>query len=94
MIIVMEEINIDKRGRLVLPASIRKHIGLKEGGRVSVRLDGFRVVIEPIFEDLEESVKRWREMTLGFHAKPFTEDIQENWKWMSREYARRKLGIH
>ena len=89
----MEQIRIDKQGRLVLPASIREHLGLKNGGNVSVRLDGFRVVIEPVFENLEESVKTWRETTLMLHAKPFTEDVPESWKWMSREYARRKLGI-
>ena len=94
MILVEKTIKIDKQGRLVLPVSIRENIGLKDGGTVSVRLDGFRVVIEPVFENLEENVKTWRESTLKLDAEPFTEDIQESWKWISREYARRKLGIH
>jgi len=90
----MEQIiGIDKQGRLVLPASVRKSMGLKDGGKVSVRLDGFRVIIEPVFMDLEKSVKTWRESTLKLHVNPFTEDIPESWKWMSRDYARRKVGI-
>jgi len=90
----MEQIiRIDKQGRLVLPASVRESMGLKDGGKVSVRLDGFRVIIEPVFMDLEKSVKTWRESTLELHVNPFTEDITESWKWMSRDYARRKVGI-
>lgn len=93
MINVEQIVRVDRQGRLVLPAFIRKSVGLKDGGKVSVRLDGFRVIIEPVFTDLEKSVKSWRESTLKLHVTPFTEDVQESWKWMSRDYARRKLGI-
>lgn len=84
---------VDRQGRLVLPASIRENLGLTGGGRVSVRLDGSKVIIEPVFEDLEEGVKMWKESTLRLSVEPFTEDIEDSWKWMSREYARRKLGL-
>lgn len=93
MNLVEETVKIDKQGRLVLPAVIREKTGLKGGGKVSIRLDGPRVIIEPILENLEENVKRWKESTLRLHADPFTEEIHESWKWIDREYARRKLGI-
>ena len=45
-------------------------------------------------EDLEERVKKWREMALALHAEPFTEETEESWKWISLEYAKRKPGLH
>jgi len=77
---------------MVLPATIRERLKLKEGGEVIVRLDGFRVVIRPVSRKLEEDVRDWRELVWSLHAAPFTEEVEDSWKWMSREYAKRKLG--
>jgi len=33
---------MDKQGRIVLPARIRRAIGMEEGGKLLVRLDGAR----------------------------------------------------
>jgi AbrB family looped-hinge helix DNA binding protein len=93
VIFVGQIVVIDRQGRLVIPAEIREKIGMKNGGRVSVRLDGSKVIIEPVFEDLEERVQRWREFVMGLSLEPFKEDVSESWKWMSHEYARRKLGL-
>jgi hypothetical protein len=30
---------------------------------------------------------------MGLSLEPFKEDVRESWKWMSHEYARRKLGL-
>jgi len=32
-------------------------------------------------------------MALTAVAEPFTEETSEEWKWMSKEYAERKLGL-
>lgn len=90
----MEEIvRVDRQGRLVLPSHIRKSLGLKDGGSIFIRVDGSRAVLEPAFQDLSESVNEWKEATLRLKSKAFAEKVEESWKWMSREYARRKLGL-
>ncbi|MDJ0270531.1 MAG: AbrB/MazE/SpoVT family DNA-binding domain-containing protein [Aigarchaeota archaeon] len=88
-----DSINIDRQGRLVLPSHIRKLLGLKEGGRVTIRLDGRRAVLEPEPVDYKERVQEWVNSALALKAEAFTEESEESWKWMSREYARRKLGL-
>lgn len=94
MVHLMEEtIKVDRQGRLVLPSRIRKTLGLKDGGRIFIRVNGSRVVLEPAFEDLDNRVMEWKEVALGLKPEAFTEDVEESWKWMSLEYARRKLGL-
>jgi AbrB family looped-hinge helix DNA binding protein len=87
-------IKVDKQGRLVLPAGVRDRLRLgKSGGTVSIRLDGSRVVLQPVSEELEKRVEEWRGMVMALQVMPFAEDAGESWKWMSPEYARRKLGL-
>ena len=50
-------------------------------------------VIQLIKRNLKSRVAEWREMALSLHAEPFAEDVEESWRWMSREYAERKLGF-
>lgn len=86
-------VKIDKQGRLVIPSSIREALGLKGGGEAVIRLDGLKLVIEVVDKDLERRVEEWRRTALSLRAEPFAEEVGEGWKWMSREYAERKLGI-
>lgn len=88
-----ETVNIDKQGRIVVPAHLRETLGIKEGGEVSIRLDGTRLIIEPVPEDLEERVTEWIQHTRNQRTEAFTEEATESWKWMSNEYARKKLGL-
>jgi AbrB family looped-hinge helix DNA binding protein len=90
---VEDTVTVDRQGRLVLPSRIREVLGLKEGGHVSIRLDGSRVILEPTSKDLNEKVQEWTSLALSLKAEAFTEEFKESWKWMSREYARRKLGL-
>lgn len=88
-----EKVGVDKQGRLVLPADLRETLGIKDGGQVSVRLDGARLILEPISEDLEETVAEWSRQARGRGGEALAEDAPDSWKWMSREYARKKLGL-
>jgi len=96
-----EFVKVDKQGRLVLPARIRKSLGLNAGGLVSIKRDGSKVVIEPkLTAGLEGRVNRWAKETLQMKAKMFSDHARVNdeksidsMSWMSREYAKRKLGI-
>jgi len=66
---------------------------LKEGGHVSIWLDGSRLILKPISKDLKEKVQEWASLALSLRVEAFTEESKESWKWMSREYAKRKLGL-
>jgi AbrB family looped-hinge helix DNA binding protein len=108
MVIIMVEdgpgestVEVDRQGRMVLPSRFRERLGLKKGGRVSVRLeDSSKVVIEPkVDEGVEERARSWLGMALStrveaFSAKADKGKSKAGWsKWMSSDYARRKLGL-
>lgn len=93
MVYIVEFVKIDKQGRLVIPASIRRAFGINGETEAIVRAEGGRIIIELISRDTEGSINRWVEDALNSNLKPFTEDIRESWKWISGEYAERKLGI-
>jgi AbrB family looped-hinge helix DNA binding protein len=90
-------IEVDSQGRMVLPSRLRERLGLKKGGRVSVRLEESKVVIEPkTSESVKERVDKWANLALCNRAQAFSEERKgssKSWKWMSHDYARRKLGL-
>ncbi|MCS7367059.1 MAG: AbrB/MazE/SpoVT family DNA-binding domain-containing protein [archaeon YNP-WB-062] len=89
----MEYSRIDKQGRIVIPSRIRKLIGVEGEAEVLIRVEGGRIVIEPVSRNLEERVKEWVETALSMRAEPFSEEVEGAWKWMSEDYAKRKLGL-
>ena len=42
------EVVITKKGQITIPAEIRRRLKLVEGSRVSVKLEGNKIIIEPI----------------------------------------------
>ena len=90
---VEDAIKVDRQGRLVLPSDVRKAFGIKDGGEVTIRIDGSRVILEPVRTDVKKSVQEWEDLSRSLNAEVFTDEASESWKWMSREYARRKLGL-
>jgi AbrB family looped-hinge helix DNA binding protein len=40
-------VSISAKGQLVIPKAIRREVGLELGGKVEVRLDRGRIVLEP-----------------------------------------------
>jgi len=46
-----EETFVGKRFVIVIPKKIRKKLGIKEGQRVLISTDGWRIIIEPLFKD-------------------------------------------
>jgi len=90
---VDESVSVDKQGRLVVPSHLRENLGIKEGGRLSIYQDGRKLVLEPINEQIESEVKNWAQVTKETSIPMNTEDSQLSGKWMSEEYARKKLGL-
>jgi AbrB family looped-hinge helix DNA binding protein len=90
---VENAVKVDKQGRLVLPSHIREAFGIKQGGQITIRIDGSRVILEPVQKDVKQKVQEWENLSRSLKAEVFTEEPNESWKWISREYARRKLGL-
>jgi len=90
---VEETISVDRQGRIVIPAHIRKALSIKEGGKLLIRVEGSKMVLELLHENLRESVEKWVNLAQSTKAKINTEEPEESWKWISRDYAKRKLGI-
>lgn len=86
-------VSIDKQGRMVIPAPIREALGLVGGGEAVVRLSGNRIIVEVIDSELESRVEEWARRTLSVDVEALVEELEGSWKWMSREYAERKLGL-
>jgi AbrB family looped-hinge helix DNA binding protein len=94
MVKIMEETTtVDKQGRLIVPARFREALGFKEVGKVTLRLDGSRLMLEPVPLDIKENIREWAEQARRAKSEALIEEPEESWKWMSREYAWRKLGL-
>lgn len=39
-------VQVNQQGRIVLPATLRQHLGLKPGSRLVARLEGDRMILE------------------------------------------------
>jgi len=61
-------------------------------GENSVWVDG-ELTIDLSPEALKERVKRWGRLASSMEVTLFTEEGEEGWKWMGREYVERKLGL-
>ena len=61
-------------------------------GENGVWVDG-ELIIDLSSEALKERVERWGRLASSMEITLFTEEGEEGWKWMSREYVERKLGL-
>ena len=89
-------IKMDKQGRLVIPAKIRKKMTLTENTSLEVEIIGNQLIIRKIAQESEENISRWKKNLLSQNY-PINEsevsDVSESEKWISEEYAWKKLGI-
>lgn len=88
-----ESVSVDRQGRLVVPAHLREKLGIKDGGRLIISQDGRKLVLEPVDEDVEALVNEWEKKTKDASIPMNTEEPNPSGKWMSDEYARKKLGL-
>ncbi len=94
MVVYVEYVvRVDRQGRLVIPAPIRKRLGLDGGGKVILRVEGSRIIIEVLDEGLMERVDRWMRLALSLRSEVMVEGVTKSWRWMGCEYAERKLGL-
>jgi hypothetical protein len=60
---------------------------------VVVKVEGKRVVIETVSRDLERVVNECVKVVLNVEVELFSGELEETWRWVSEDYARRKLGL-
>ncbi|HEU4392071.1 MAG TPA: AbrB/MazE/SpoVT family DNA-binding domain-containing protein [Solirubrobacterales bacterium] len=61
----MPEIKLGRQGRIVIPASIRSELGLREGDVLHARVEGRRLVLETPLSILERLRGELREAAGG-----------------------------
>ncbi len=78
-------VRIGPQGRIVVPAELRRELGLEEGTEMAIRSDGRRLILEPRAEVLRRLRRRFSKVPEGISlADGLASDRQEQ--------ARRELG--
>lgn len=92
----MEEeiVRVDSQGRIIIPVSIRRNLGIRSGASLRIKIYGSKIILEPISdENLKERIKEWADTTQRVKAEVGSGEVEKSWKWISCEYAKRKLGL-
>ena len=55
-------VRLGPQGRLVVPAELRRELGLQEGAELSIRSDGRRLILEPRTEVLRRLRRRFSDV--------------------------------
>jgi AbrB family looped-hinge helix DNA binding protein len=71
-----EDTVIGKRFTLTIPKSIREDINLQEGQRVLIRIEGGKIIIEPLPMDPEAVLK---EIVKESYKEESDEKLAEEW---------------
>ena len=66
---------VSTKGRFVIPAEMRKSLGIKPGTRITLTQEDSRIVIEPVTAELVETT---RGMLKG--KKSLTDELRRNWR--------------
>ena len=66
-------IRLGPQGRLVVPAELRRELGLVDGSELSIRAEGQRLILEPKSEVLRRARSRFVSVTEGLAEELSTE---------------------
>ena len=81
-------VKVSSKGQVVIPAELRRKIGLEPGQEVAVHLDGENIVVRPVPDDLLESLTG-RFAGRGSGTAGLVRDHQEEIEREQRKSARR-----
>lgn len=87
---VVEKVRMDKSGRIIIPAKIRKKLGLKEDKLIAIATSS-RLIIRKVSTSDGEIEKWYKKMLKTKIVPKKIKRIGD--KWIDEEYARRKLGM-
>jgi AbrB family looped-hinge helix DNA binding protein len=72
------QVRLGPQGRIVVPAELRRELGLGEGTEMAIRLDGRRLILEPRAEVLRRLRRRFAKVPDGISlADELAADRQE-----------------
>jgi len=75
----MEIVRVTRKYQVTIPLSIRRKLHIKVGDRLKVRVEGERIVLEPLFERPEDPL----EDMLSIFDRPIDVDavrlVEESW---------------
>jgi AbrB family looped-hinge helix DNA binding protein len=83
---VQQVVELGAGGRLVIPAPMRKALGMKIGDRLTVRLDGNQVSVYTY----EEAIRQAREIVEKYLPE---NAVDEFLKWKRKEAARERAKM-
>lgn len=69
------------QGRLVVPAELRRELGLEEGAELAIRSDGRRLILEPRSEVLRRLQRRFSAAGDVSLADLLSADREEEARW-------------
>lgn len=86
---------LDKQGRLIIPAKIRKKLSLNEDTLLEIEILGNQLIIKKIQSINKELLDNWQENLAGMNIQIFSDqsDLKKSEKWMSEDYVKNKIGI-
>ncbi len=85
-------LKVDPQGRLVLPIEMRRILGVTRGGSIRLERRNNRIFFEAGGEELDRDVKRWKDRLEAMRVEAAGFEAGES-KWISEDWAKRKLGI-
>ena len=86
---IIAEVKIDKSGRVVLPAKLRRVANITEGKAIAIAYPGKITIYQPKTSEreIEEWYRKMKEIVLEIR------ELREEVKWMDEEYVWKKLGL-
>ena len=60
-----QQVRLGPQGRIVVPAELRRELGLGEGTEMAIRSDGRRLILEPRAEVLRRLRRRFAKVPAG-----------------------------
>ncbi len=85
---------IDKQGRLIIPAEIRKKLSLDEGSVIEIKLIADQLILRKIGIVSKDYVKMWKKNMMERLIPIMAENNEsESDKWYGEEYGANKLGL-
>lgn len=82
---------VSSKGQLVIPAAIRRQLGIKPGTRIAVRIDGGQMILDP--QNIEAKIRRIKSMRGYTAGGPSGTDVLLEDRRLERERELQKDGF-
>ena len=85
---------IDKQGRIIIPAELRKKMNLKEESEIELEIYANRLFLSKKVQITPKLLDKWKNSLLSHQILPQSEDnSKDENKWYGDDYSARKIGF-